>query len=478
MDVGAFLASHPPFDAMERARVDRLAHDAERKRAHPGALILSVEGPPADAVFVVLDGQVEFRRGEEVFDFLGPGEVFGFPSLLSGDRPMFDVWARTEVSYLHIPRAAAEAVFEEPAGLRFLASGLRERAELLAMGSEDPTGLAAGAARADSYADLVRVGREIPDSVAKIRSLGLGASAIGRALAGVIDRITARTLDLAIAESGEPGAPWAWLAFGSVARREPGLTPDQDHTVVWEGPDDLDPAFSRVAVRVVDVLSRAGLPPCPSGVLATTQGWRGPADRWISHVLTPVPSEVREAFRSTIALDLRRVSGPLDTSELRRRLREGVRADGRLGWHVTRLALEIRPPTGHLGGIATQRLPDGRRVVDVKSGGLLPVTDLARLLDLRGGGGATGTRERLRRAASRGAIGQGSAEALEAAFETFQEVRLDHELQLVGEGRPVDHLVDPSELEPVTRGRLRQAFRIVADIQEGFRAELGGSRLA
>ena len=88
------------------------------------------------------------------------------------------------------------------------------------------------------------------------------------------------------------------------------------------------------------------------------------------------------------------------------------------------------------------------------------------------------TGARLRGAVTSGQLLEEEAQTLEAAFETFQEVRLNHQLQRLSEGRPLESIVEPSRLEPITRSRLRQAFRIVAHIQEGFRAELGGGRLA
>lgn len=474
----AFLASHPPFEGMPPMEVERLALSAERRVVAAGFPVLRVSGPPAEGVFVVREGKVEFRRGDEVFDVLGPGELFGFPSLLTGDHPMFDVLARTDVVLLRIPSSIAEALFESPIGIRFLAKGLRERAELVATGSEDPTGLAAAISRAQSQEEVAGLGTGLPEEIRRVRDTGLRAGALGEIIAEVVDAITARTLDLCLEELGDPGAPWAWLSFGSVARKEPGLTPDQDHTIVWDGDPDLDPIFERMATCTVAGLSAAGLPPCPSNVLATTRGWRSPVDRWITRLLTPDDSPSREAFRTTIALDLRKVAGPLDVVASTRRLREEVRGDPRLFWHVSRLAVEQRPPVGPLGGLLTQRLDAERRGIDVKSGGLLPVTDLARLLDLRGGNRAVGTRARLRGAVTSGLLEEEQSQTLEAAFETFQEVRLNHQLQLITQGQPPDSIVEPSRLEPLTRSRLRHAFRIVAHIQEGFRAELGGGRLA
>ena len=51
----------------------------------------------------------------------------------------------------------------------------------------------------------------------------------------VVDALTRRLLELAVAEAGEPAAPFAWLALGSQARREAVPSSDVDSAIVWFG---------------------------------------------------------------------------------------------------------------------------------------------------------------------------------------------------------------------------------------------------
>ena len=70
---------------------------------------------------------VELLDGELVVDSLGPGEAFGFPSMLTDEGPSYDVRAADDTKCLLLPRDVAEDVLGSPSGLRFLAHTLRAR---------------------------------------------------------------------------------------------------------------------------------------------------------------------------------------------------------------------------------------------------------------------------------------------------------------------------------------------------------------
>ena len=473
IDEVELLRGHPPFTDLGPEALVELRNAAERVSFVGGDLVLEEGGAPAESLYVVLEGSIELERDGEALDVLGPGESFGFPSLLSGTHPAFDVRANGSTACLRIDRATAERVLGSGQGLRFLAVELRERAELAER--HDPGGLLRPIERARDVDGLVDATAGFPGAMADLRDEGYGALAVARATSRLIDAATSRAIDLAIGEQGSPPASWAWLAFGSVARREPGLAPDQDHTIVWEGGEDADPYFTKIAETVTGALARAGLPPCRSGVVATSPTWRGPIERWSTSLLAGRGTAARTAFLLALAIDLRRVAGPLSVEVTIRRLMDGVRRS-ELGLRVARLAVEIRPPLGSLGGMVTERR-GGRRVIDLKQGGLLAVTDLARVAAIRCGLEATATLERLHGSVTGGSLEGEAARALEEAFETFNELRIDRQVQCVRTGEEVDAYVEPASLDPVSRSRLRQAFRVVDAAQARLHAELGGGRI-
>ncbi len=92
-----------------------------------GEPILTEDGHPSQHLYVVASGSVELRHEGELIDVLEPGEAFGHPSLLSGLAPAFDVNAREPTACLLIPAGPARRLLQSPAGVRFVATSLRER---------------------------------------------------------------------------------------------------------------------------------------------------------------------------------------------------------------------------------------------------------------------------------------------------------------------------------------------------------------
>jgi CBS domain-containing protein len=122
----AFLAGHPPFDALSRAELDAVAEGARLERFADGALILDAFRGPSTEMFVVLEGRVRLwsdaeARSEEAQDVVRPGQVFGFSAMLTersvGPRAVAD----GEVLVARIPAALAGPVFSSRRGAQFLA---------------------------------------------------------------------------------------------------------------------------------------------------------------------------------------------------------------------------------------------------------------------------------------------------------------------------------------------------------------------
>ena len=84
----------------------------------------------------------------------------------------------------------------------------------------------------------------------------------------------------------------------------------------------------------------------------------------------------------------------------------------------------------------------------------------------------TPTVERLRAAAGEGVLGATEARILEEAFDLFSALRLEHQVDQLDRGLPPDDHLDPSQLDPLTRRYLRDAFREVSAVQRTLTGEL------
>ncbi len=327
----------------------------------------------------------------------------------------------------------------------------------------------------DSAADVSELGqasRLLPATIVELHDTGVPAEHIGALHAALIDAILSRLLLL----SGEPGGsspPCSWLVLGSMARHEPLPGSDVDTGIVWADPDGADPGedIRKGATRVLAELEQCGLRRCPDGANAdnplfsrSRSGWAAAARRWITD-----PTREGALLLSSIAADCRPITevaiGRAVTDTIRQTTRSTDFLDGLL--HFT---LAARPPTGFVRDFVVEHSGEHRGDLDLKRGGLRPVSALARWLAIATGEVRGSTPERLSHAVDAHLLTAGEAEALAGAFRDIYELLLRQEVAAIREGRPPSAWIAPRDLDPLTRRHLRDSFRAISAVQ----AELDG----
>lgn len=314
----------------------------------------------------------------------------------------------------------------------------------------------------DALVQTLRTG--LPRLLASLLSAGLAPGDVTRALAVQSDTATMRLIDLAFRRHGPAPVAWAWLALGSVARRELTLASDQDNALAYadEGSPEADAFFARVAAHVNDGLARGGLGEDAAGVLARDPRWRMSQSAWRAVFEECLHHPDRSHLvRAAVAFDFRHVGGGLDiVPPLAAVVRDARHYPGFIA-RLARTATDWKVPLGRRGQVVTDR--DGR--VDLKVGGALPIANLARLHAFAAGVTISGTADRLVAAQETGGLDAETATALREALETVSRIRLEHHAACLAEGRPADNRVDPQSLPPLRRAGLREALRAVSAAQ-------------
>lgn len=158
-DVGELrLAEVPLLEPLTAEERRRLAERARTLVFGPGERVLAAGGA-GGSMFVVLDGRVEVRvprpeGGAVRVAEIGPGEVIGEMSLLTGEARSADVFALDEVEVLEVGKAAMGEVLASNHALaeslsRHIGARLDERTEAFARET-------APAARAEAQASLLQ----------------------------------------------------------------------------------------------------------------------------------------------------------------------------------------------------------------------------------------------------------------------------------------------------------------------------------
>jgi CBS domain-containing protein len=606
-DITGFLGSRPPFDAVGAGELARVAAVTEVEEFPAGKTIFAQGTGPVGYLRIVRAGSVEIIYDGQVLDLLGPGELFGHASMLSGLPTGFEARAAEDTRCYRIPADVIGPLLARPDFLRFIARSIvggrtgagervpsadpvqrpvetlirtpplvcspdepiyeaakrmtADRASAIMVRSGGSLGIvtdydlrsrvvAAGvspdtpvSAIMSSPAHTVGAGSLVGDVVLDMlergvhhvpvlsaagevlgvvdggdliaaeargpfllrRAIGLATSPADLAAASagldpmiialhdarvaaehvaaircvVLDALTRRLIELAVAEAGEPPAPFTWFALGSLARRETVPSSDVDSALAWQDSGDLGAAgdyLARVARAVDEGLRACGLQPDEHGASASNPLFARPLSSWraAARDLSEDPTREKALILVSVISDSRPLWGESEAGA-------GVSVADRL-WQargrpdllrlLARFALQFRPPTGFLRDFVVEHSGERRGQLDIKHGGMIPIVDLARWAGMAAGVASCSTVNRLRAAEAAGTLDGPDARTLIEAFGFIFSLRLDHQVEQLRRGEAPDDFIDPKTLNPLARSYLREAFRAVASVQSGIATEL------
>jgi CBS domain-containing protein len=342
--------------------------------------------------------------------------------------------------------------------------GLVSAGDLMGLASWSPFALRAAIFNATTETALDAATKELPQLFVTLVQAGLKATDIGRVLALNCDSVTTRLLDFAIARHGPAPRAWAWLALGSMARRELTLASDQDNALAYaDAPNpDVDAYFERIAKDVNAGLDRAGFGSDSSGVLARNALWRMSASRWVQSFRDCVESlDFPHLVRASVSFDFRHVAGGLEVAPpLAAVLREAPKYPR----FLSQLAQTAGMPPASPHWLFARRWE--RQKIDLKKGGALPIANLARFYALANGITVSSTLDRLMAAEGLGAIDKPTSQSLREAFTVIYQVRLEHQAQQIRSGLEPDNLMRPEQLAPLARAELREACNAIGRAQQ------------
>ena len=315
--------------------------------------------------------------------------------------------------------------------------------------------------------------------VDQLLARGAQADQITQLIARLNDQIVQRVISLVSASHGAPTRPFTWLCFGSEAREEQALHTDQDNGLWFDAePDETEAVrqqFLPWASEVNKQLDSLGLVWCPGGIMAgqrkcclSAAEWR---QRFAKIIHEPTPEKVLEAV---IFFDMRAVQGDIAGVEsLRQTLLEWTQQRDIFRRILTEDALRRRPPLGQIRDFRLSRGGDHPNTFDLKTEGLAPIVEAARVLALTHGVSSISTTQRLRDLASVDGLRAVDAAAYEEAFQHLQLLRLQLHQEQQRAGLAFHNRLNPDLLNPLNRRILRECLRQVQRLQRDMASRVG-----
>jgi CBS domain-containing protein len=332
-----------------------------------------------------------------------------------GDALLFDM---LEHGIGHIPVLSAEG---EPLGLV-------EEADLVPPAARSCFRLRGEIARAKRFEDIVSAAGDLGSALVGLHESGVAAPDVSLALSLLRDAMTRKVLELTLSRERSPAAQVVWLALGSNARRELTLSCRPRSAHLWLS-DHVPAPTKAVGLKASEALSECGFQEMSA--------------------VAPQADDHRAVWG--------RPSGWFLAESL---------GDGTLLSRLAGSVLADRPPTGFRGEFVIERSGGRRDRLNLWRSVEAPIVRIARWAAAASGVDAASTIERLRVAGEAGVLSSADAQSLSDAFELVFALRIEHQLRQLAEGRDVDDLLAPADLDASARGELRTVFRSVADAQE------------
>ncbi|UCJ17051.1 CBS domain-containing protein [Pseudomonas sp. MM211] len=353
--------------------------------------------------------------------------------------------------------------------------GVVSERDLFSLQRVDLVHLARTIRHAGRVETLAALREDIRQLVDRMLAHGASASQITHIVTLLNDHTVCRVIELTLEDLGDPGIAFTWLCFGSEGRREQTLHTDQDNGILFEAADGAEAAAIRgrllpLAMEINQRLAQCGFSLCKGDIMAgnpqlclSRQEW---SRRFAGFVREASPENL---LASTIYFDLRTVWGDASGCEKLRDELLGQIADNRLFQRMmAENALRQRPPVGRFRDFVVARRGAEKDTLDLKSQGLTPFVDGARLLALAHGIKACNTQQRLRELIDREIIDPLDGAAYEEAYHFIQQTRLQqHQLQ-ARQSQPYSNRLDPDSLNHLDRRILRESFRQAQRLQSSL----------
>ncbi len=342
----------------------------------------------------------------------------------------------------------------------------------------------AGLIRELSEATDVARCREICDEIERIaRSFlegGVSSILLGQICAEFYDELVGRLLALAADKLG--GLPddvrWAWISVGSDGRREQILRTDMDNAMIFASTgsvaedDEIRRRLLTISTEVISMMVDCGFSRCQGGVMASNPRWCRSDREWLEEMenekLLEQPEQLLQAM---ILFDLRYVAGDGSlVASMRERIQGIFRTHPRISWMLAKQIVESPPPISFFGNFVLEKKGNHAAEFDLKSKGLAPLRDAARLYALHHGltrRHSTGGRwEEIARHV------EGLAELATLASQSFDQLQTRRTLNGFIRGDSGRYL-DPSKLTKLERAQLTNVFDVVRMVQQRVSREFG-----
>ena len=323
---------------------------------------------------------------------------------------------------------------------------------------------------ANTVADLTKL---TPERQAIFEALVEGkvsGDIIGHVMTMIMDAYNRRLLQMAEGHFGKPPCEFAWIVAGSHARNEVHMLSDQDNAIILA--DNATAAdriyFQGLAMWVCNSLDACAYPLCSGKFMAVNPKWCMPLKVWkASYSKWVANPEYESLLNVTVFLETRWLYGnETFNKELQDHLFSSIKDSHVFLSSMVRDSVSVNPPLGIFNSLVLEKSGENSNTLNIKKFAINLLVDLARIYGLSSGSEKAETMARFNHAYENKLLSEEMLKNVQGSFQFLTQVRLSHQLSALKEGKVPDNNIKPDSFGSFERKHLKDAFRIIADLQE------------
>ncbi|MGB5418571.1 DUF294 nucleotidyltransferase-like domain-containing protein [Algibacter sp.] len=292
-----------------------------------------------------------------------------------------------------------------------------------------------------------------------------------KVISQINDAVAFRAIEIALPKMPTPPpVKFSWLALGSQGRKEQLLFTDQDNALVFEDvPEEkykeTQAYFIELAKYVTKSLNKIGFEYCEADMMASNPEWCKSITEWKNQfenwILKP---DEKAILLSSIFFDYSRIYGDKElVNELSTTIYETLENTSLFFKFLGRDAIKSPSPLGIFKQFLVEQNGEQKDLFNIKSRGLMPLIDAARLLILsKHIKGINNTSERFEKLAELEPNNKELFESCSYAFKALSKFKTKQGLLNNNSGK----FIELATLTKEEKLKLKRCFKPIHEIQE------------
>jgi CBS domain-containing protein len=331
-----------------------------------------------------------------------------------------------------------------------------------------------------SIAGLIPLSQKIKKMIGAFLDEGAKAGTTVQLMTEMNDRLIRKVLEITERKMGKPPVPYVWLALGSGGRKEQTLKTAPNYALIYEFSSSRDEYgksnnyFQSFFLALQENLFHLGflydsyshdigmIPRCQS------------LEFWKQAFSKPNFIKNNEVLKKVLPFfDGRPIYGKMGLYEEFKKGLDRLLATEDF-FTMAASALNQNPaPITLFKNLIVEKEGKYKDLLNLKIKGLLPLTDLARLLALENRIRETATLKRFQTLREYSGLIYDHGEELEYAFEFFLRLRIQHQFEQYSQDQEMHDYIDPERLNLFHKKTLKEAFGLIAKIQDVIKEKYG-----